>query len=41
MAGFLSLLEYEALLRESGFTRVRGKDLTMGIASIATAEALR
>jgi ubiquinone/menaquinone biosynthesis methyltransferase len=41
MAGFLSLVEYESLLRESGFTRVRGEDLTMGIASIATAEAPR
>jgi ubiquinone/menaquinone biosynthesis methyltransferase len=39
MAGFLSLPEYESLLGACGFTRVRGRNLTMGIASLATAEA--
>jgi ubiquinone/menaquinone biosynthesis methyltransferase len=38
MAGFLARHEYESLLRESGFSRVSGQDLTMGVASIVTAE---
>ncbi len=38
MIGFFSRLEYEQLLRESGFRRVRGVDLTLGVASVVRAE---
>ncbi len=34
MAGFLSRAEYERALEEVGFARVRGADLTLGVASI-------
>jgi ubiquinone/menaquinone biosynthesis methyltransferase len=34
MTGFLSRDEYEAALRDSGFSGVRGLDLSLGIASI-------
>ncbi len=38
MQGFWSRAEYEASLIESGFTRVSGEDLTLGVASIVRAE---
>ena len=38
MKGFLSREEYEAVLREAGFTNVHGTDLTFGIASMVRAE---
>ncbi len=34
MAGFLTREEYERALRGVGFARVRGFDLTLGVASI-------
>ena len=39
MDAFLSRAEYEAVLRDAGFTNVRGVDLTLGIASIVVGEA--
>jgi ubiquinone/menaquinone biosynthesis methyltransferase len=41
MKGFLSRGEYERLLGDSGFQRVRGEDLTFGIASIVRGEVAR
>jgi ubiquinone/menaquinone biosynthesis methyltransferase len=38
MAGFLSRDEYQRALLDAGFARVRGQDLTLGIASIVVAE---
>jgi ubiquinone/menaquinone biosynthesis methyltransferase len=38
MAGFLSREEYERALVDVGFAGVRGTDLTMGVASIVTAQ---
>jgi ubiquinone/menaquinone biosynthesis methyltransferase len=38
MAGFLERREYERTLAEVGFARVTGFDLTLGVASIVTAE---
>jgi ubiquinone/menaquinone biosynthesis methyltransferase len=38
MAGFLSRGEYEQTLRDAGFGRVRGVDLTLGVASIVRGE---
>jgi ubiquinone/menaquinone biosynthesis methyltransferase len=34
MAGFLARKEYETMLEQVGFARVRGYDLTLGVASI-------
>ncbi len=39
MAGFLRREEYEGMLLASGFARVQGADLTLGVASIVRAEA--
>jgi ubiquinone/menaquinone biosynthesis methyltransferase len=39
MAGFLTRGEYEATLREVGFTGVGGSDLTLGIASVVRGRA--
>jgi len=39
MGGFLSRPEYEAMLGDLGFSRVRGYDLTLGVSSIVVAEA--
>lgn len=41
MAGFLGRGEYEAQLRDAGFVRVEGVDLTLGVASIVRAEVVR
>ena len=41
MAGFFTRDEYEGVLRGAGFHRVRGQDLTLGVASIVTAEVQR
>jgi ubiquinone/menaquinone biosynthesis methyltransferase len=38
MAGFLTRGEYEDVLREAGFARVRGVDLTLGVASVVRGE---
>jgi ubiquinone/menaquinone biosynthesis methyltransferase len=38
MKGFLSRGEYEAALKGAGFTRVRGEDLSLGVASLVYAE---
>jgi ubiquinone/menaquinone biosynthesis methyltransferase len=38
VAGFVTRPAYEGILREAGFGRVRGHDLTMGAASIAVGE---
>jgi ubiquinone/menaquinone biosynthesis methyltransferase len=38
MKGFLSRAEYEELLRGCGFARVKGCNLTLGVASIVRAE---
>jgi ubiquinone/menaquinone biosynthesis C-methylase UbiE len=38
MAGFLTRGEYERALSRAGFARVRGRDLTLGVASIVRAE---
>ncbi|HEY8087985.1 MAG TPA: ubiquinone/menaquinone biosynthesis methyltransferase [Polyangiaceae bacterium] len=38
MAGFLTRGEYERALAEVGFARVRGQDLTFGVASIVRGE---
>jgi ubiquinone/menaquinone biosynthesis methyltransferase len=38
MAGFFTRDEYEGVLRGAGFDRVRGRDLTLGVASIVRAE---
>jgi ubiquinone/menaquinone biosynthesis methyltransferase len=38
MKGFLSRSEYEAALAGAGFARVRGEDLTFGVASLVYAE---
>ena len=38
MAGFVTRSEYEGRLRGSGFSRVEGFDLTLGVASIVRAE---
>jgi len=40
MAGFLRRAEYEAALRDAGFDRVRGFDLTLGVASVVRAEVV-
>jgi ubiquinone/menaquinone biosynthesis methyltransferase len=39
MKGFLVREDYEQLLRDCGFARVTGHDLTLGVASIVRAEA--
>jgi|HubBroStandDraft_1064217.scaffolds.fasta_scaffold02554_8 ubiquinone/menaquinone biosynthesis methyltransferase len=39
MAGFVSRTEYEDALRGTGFSPVRGVDLTLGVASLVCAEA--
>jgi ubiquinone/menaquinone biosynthesis methyltransferase len=41
MDGFLSRAEYERLLSAAGFVRVKGEDLTLGVASIVRAEVPR
>jgi ubiquinone/menaquinone biosynthesis methyltransferase len=41
MGGFLRRVEYEALLATVGFDRIRGFDLTFGVASIVCAEVRR
>ncbi len=41
MQSFASRTEYEAVLREEGFVRVRGEDLTLGIAALVHAEVPR
>jgi ubiquinone/menaquinone biosynthesis C-methylase UbiE len=41
MAGFLTREEYEATLREAGFSRTSSFDLTLGVASIVRAEVPR
>jgi ubiquinone/menaquinone biosynthesis methyltransferase len=41
MAGFLTRQEYERLLSDVGFGAVRGRDLTLGVASIVRAEVSR
>jgi ubiquinone/menaquinone biosynthesis methyltransferase len=38
MAGFMTRQEYERALAEAGFARVRGADLTLGVASLVRAE---
>lgn len=38
MGAFLTRGEYESLLAEAGFSRVTGKDLTLGVAAIVTGE---
>jgi ubiquinone/menaquinone biosynthesis methyltransferase len=38
MAAFLTRAEYERTLAEAGFVRVRGEDLTLGVASIVRGE---
>ena len=38
MAGFLTRGQYESALRDAGFARVRGEDLTFGVASIVCGE---
>jgi ubiquinone/menaquinone biosynthesis methyltransferase len=38
MAGFLTRQEYERLLVGVGYSRVRGSDLTLGVASVVRAE---
>ncbi len=38
MAGFVTRTEYEDALQANGFSRVRGIDLTLGIASLVCAE---
>ena len=39
MKAFVSRREYEEALRGAGFARVRGADVTLGIAAVVTAEA--
>jgi ubiquinone/menaquinone biosynthesis C-methylase UbiE len=39
MAGFFSREEYELAIAGAGFVNVRGRDLTLGIASIVRGEA--
>jgi hypothetical protein len=41
MARFFSREEYEGLLRSCGFERVRGEDLTLGIASLVCGDKAR
>lgn len=41
MAAFLTREEYQRLLSDVGFGRVRGRDLTLGVASIVRAEVTR
>ncbi len=41
MAGFLTRGEYEATLRDAGFVRTSGFDLTLGVASVVRAEVPR
>jgi len=38
MAGFFSRAEYEDALRDAGFRGVRGRDLTLGVAAVVSAE---
>ena len=38
MAGFLTRDAYEKTLRDAGFARTSGRDLTLGVASIVRAE---
>lgn len=38
MAGFYTRSEYERVLRGAGFVRVRGRELTLGVASIVCGE---
>jgi ubiquinone/menaquinone biosynthesis methyltransferase len=38
MAGFYSRAEYERVLSHAGFVRVRGRELTLGVASIVCGE---
>jgi ubiquinone/menaquinone biosynthesis methyltransferase len=38
MAGFLSRVEYEDVLQSAGFRGVRGRDLTLGVASVVRGE---
>jgi demethylmenaquinone methyltransferase/2-methoxy-6-polyprenyl-1,4-benzoquinol methylase len=38
MAGFLSRTEYEDVLRDAGFGKVHGRDLTLGVASLVSGE---
>ena len=38
MAGFFTRAEYEDALRDAGFARVGGRDLTLGVASIVRGE---
>jgi ubiquinone/menaquinone biosynthesis methyltransferase len=41
MAGFYTRAEYERVLSEAGFVRVRGRELTLGVASIVVGEVQR
>jgi ubiquinone/menaquinone biosynthesis methyltransferase len=41
MAAFLTRQEYEGLLADVGFGRIRGRDLTLGVAAIVRAEVSR
>lgn len=41
MLGFVTRGEYEDMLRDEGFSAVRGSDLTLGVASVVRAEVAR